>query len=87
MKKFVILLVTFFVGNVMLFAQEMNHPGMEGHAHNASFTKPDAFVANTIIWVSVGVVVVTLILTLKYLFKPKEDSPNHIKNIVLDDGF
>lgn len=72
--------------NGMLFAQEIEK-AQEGHHHAVSFNKPNAFAANVIIWVSVAVVIVTLALTLKYMIWPHEDNPNHIKNIVKDEGF
>lgn len=78
MKKIVTLIICFFVGWGMAFA----HGG-----HKTSFSKPDATVANVIIWVSVSIVLVTLFLSIKYLVKPKENDPNHIKNVVKDEGF
>lgn len=85
MKKIVFLLMGFFLGINKIFAQA----GETAHAdhHSVPFQKPDEIVADTIVWISVAVVVFTLILTLKYLFKPKEDNPDHIKYIVKDEGF
>lgn len=82
MKKYSILLVVFFIGNGLLFAQEK-----AGGHHHAVFTKPDAWIANTVIWVCVAIVLITLVLSIKYLVNPNEDNPNHIKNIVKDEGF
>lgn len=31
------------------------------------------------------IVIVTLVLSIKYLWKPGENSPDHIKNIVIDN--
>lgn len=76
MKKYSILLVVFFIGNGLLFAQEK-----AGGHHHAVFTKPDAWIANT------AIVLITLVLSIKYLVNPNEDNPNHIKNIVKDEGF
>jgi len=78
MKKFVTLLLCFFVGWNTAFA----HGG-----HKVSFSKPDAAAANAIIWISVAIVLVTLFLSIKYLVRPKENDPNHIKNVVRDEGF
>ncbi len=86
MKKIVFLIGGFLLLTGRALAQEAA-PITQASHHNTPFTKPDAYIANTIIWVSVGVVVYTLILTLKYMFKPEEDNPDHIKNIVLDEGF
>jgi len=82
MKKFIILVFISLFSIGTLLAEEAMKQGGEH-----PFSKPDATVANTIVWVSVAVVAVTLVLTLKYLFKPGEDNPDHIKNIVIDEGF
>lgn len=37
-----------------------------------------------IIWSAVVIVGVTLFLSLKFLIKPREDRPGHIKNIVVE---
>lgn len=83
MKKIVFLVLSLFMRVESLLAQEMEH----GDHHKMAFQKPDEWVADTIIWVSVAIVVATLILTLKYLLKPKENDPNHIKNIIIDERF
>lgn len=85
MKKYSLLLLVFLMGGGLLFAQEAAEKS-EGH-HQAVFNKPDALVANTIVWVSVSIVVIALVLSIKYLVKPNEKNPNHIKNIVKDEGF
>lgn len=85
MKKIVFFLLNVFVGLNAVFAQ---HGGHEQGGHgDVSFQKPDQVIADIIIWVSVAVVLITLVLTLKYLFWPKENDPNHIKNIIKDEGF
>lgn len=86
MKKLVILLIIWFFGIKETFAQEHGNIDQGGH-HDVPFQKPDELIADTIVWVSVAVVAVTLFLTLKYLFKPKENNPDHIKNIIKDEGF
>ncbi|PVW15839.1 hypothetical protein [Marixanthomonas spongiae] len=40
-----------------------------------------------ITWGAVVIVGITLFLSLKYLIKPKENDPDHIKNIVKNEGF
>lgn len=82
MKKYLVLAIVFLVGSFSLVAQEMEHG-----EHTVPFNKPDAWIANLVVWVSVGVVFVTLIWTLIYLFKPGEKNPDHIKNIVVDERF
>lgn len=81
MKKIVFLIVA-IMGQTALWAQDMEQEG----EHAMPFNKPDEAVANAIVWVSVVVVAITLILTLKYLIKPGEDNPDHIKNIVTHEG-
>lgn len=46
-------------------------------------TGPQGHVDYIIIWSAVVIVAATLFLSLKYLIRPKENSSNHIKNIVL----
>lgn len=40
-----------------------------------------------IIGVAIITVLITFILSAKYLFKPEEHNPDHIKNIIKDEGF
>lgn len=40
-----------------------------------------------IIGISIMIVLFTLVMSVKYLFKPGENNPEHIKNIVKDEGF
>lgn len=37
-----------------------------------------------IIWSAVVIVAITLFLSIKYLVKPKETAPGHIKNMVIE---
>lgn len=85
MKKYSSLLIVFFLRKGMLFAQKTAEKA-QGH-HHAAFQKPDAWIANTIIWVCVAIVILALVLSIKYLVKPNEGDPKHIKNIVKDEGF
>ena len=80
--KRLLILGLILLGNIgALLAQD------HGGEHKMVFTKPDAAIANIIVWISVGVVVFTLYITLKYIFFPGEKDPNHIKNIVKDEYF
>ncbi len=45
---------------------------------------PQGNVDYLITWSAVVLVTFTLVFSVKYLVKPKEDIPGHIKNIVLD---
>lgn len=85
MKRTIVLMIGFFLGNGFLFAQKAAEK-TKGQ-HHAPFNKPDAFIANTVIWVSVAIVILALVLSIKYLVKPDEGDPKHIKNIVKDEGF
>ncbi len=37
-----------------------------------------------IIWVAIIIVAITLFLSIKYLVRPREDDPAHIKNIIVN---
>ena len=54
---------------------------LEGITHGAG---PQGNLDYIIIWTAVVIVTVTLLLSLKFLIRPNENNPNHIKNIVLD---
>lgn len=58
-----------------------NQPeALQGITHG---TGPQGNMDYIIIWSAVLIVAVTLLLSLKYIFKPRESEVNHIKNIVL----
>lgn len=82
MRKVVILLVLFLNAGLMLGQEGPK----QGHEESMAFNKPDAFIENIVIWVSVAIVIATLYITLKYMFFPGEKDPHHIKNIVTDEG-
>lgn len=85
MKKITTLLVWFFFVQNSLFAQltceKVSPLGTAGADDSKGFM--DA----VIIGIAVIIVLFTLIMSMKYLFKPGEKDPNHIKNIVRDEGF
>jgi len=54
---------------------------LEGITHG---TGPQGNLDYVIIGVAIVIVGITLFLSLKFLIKPNEESPDHIKNIVLD---
>jgi hypothetical protein len=89
MKKIKVLFTVLFVFGFQIASAcdlcKKNQPaGFENITHGAGPSGPmDYF----IIWGSILVVIVTLFLTLKYLIKPKEGNPDHIKNIVTNQGF
>ncbi|MBX2942451.1 MAG: hypothetical protein KF860_08905 [Cyclobacteriaceae bacterium] len=84
MKSFFVLLATVLIpGNA--FACELckkNQPKvLEGITHGPG---PQGDMDYIIIGVAIVIVGITLFLSLKFLIKPDEGNPDHIKNIVLD---
>ena len=85
MKKIIILLVLFLFVQNSLFAQlfcEKVSPVSAGDLQNRNVLL-DAI----IIGIAVIIVLFTLIMSIKFIFKPGEKDPDHIKNIVRDEGF
>ena len=63
---------------------EQNQPEpLKGITHGAG---PQGNVDYAIIIVGIIIVSVTLLYSLKFLLKPSENHPGHIKNIVVDEG-
>lgn len=61
---------------------EKNQPtGMAKVTHGAG---PQGNIDYIITWSAVVIVVVALFLSIKYLVKPKENDPNHIKYSIVD---
>ncbi len=58
-------------------------PAIRGGSAESSNGTMDAM----IIGIAILIVLFTLIMSIKYLFKPGEKNPDHIKNIVKDEGF
>lgn len=89
MKKILsVFAILFFLGNQISWACDVckkNQPaGFENITHGAG---PSGTLDYIIIWVGVIIVVATLFLSVKYLIKPKENNPDHIKYIVKNEGF
>lgn len=89
MKKILsVFTILFFLGNQISWACDVckkNQPaGFENITHGAG---PSGTLDYIIIWVGVIIVVATLFLSVKYLIKPKENNPDHIKYIVKNEGF
>ena len=86
--KTLIITCLFFLGQFMAFACpacKKNQPkGLENITHGAG---PSGNLDYIIIWGVVIIVGFTLFFSLKYLIKPKENDPDHIKNIVKNQGF
>lgn len=74
----------FFIHNSLFaqwFCEKLPATGTGGSSNS------NALMDSIIIGVSIIIVLFTLIMSIKYLFKPGEKDPNHIKNIVKDEGF
>lgn len=88
MKKVTILTLLMLVANQIMFACEVckkNQPkGLENITHG---TGPTGTLDYIITWTAVVIVSVTLFYSIKYLVKPKENNPDHIKNSILNDEF
>lgn len=62
-----------------------NQPkGLENITHGEG---PAGNIDYIITWSAVVLVVITLFFSVKYLVRPKENHPDHIKNIVCDKKF
>lgn len=62
-----------------------NQPkGLENITHGSG---PTGNLDYIITWTAVVIVSVTLFYSIKYLVKPKETNPDHIKNSILNDEF
>ena len=84
MKKFHIVLLVFFASVVQSIACEVCKRNQPELLQNISHgTGPQADSEYYIIGGAVLVVLFTLIYSVKYLLKPGESSPEHIKNMIL----
>lgn len=88
MKKIVpIATVVFLLGQAAWACDvcQKNQPtGFKNITHGAG---PTGTIDYFIMGASVIIVIFTLYLSFKYLIKPKESNPDHIKNIVKNEGF
>lgn len=80
-KRYLVLLILFF--NQSVWAQWYCEPTS---ATNGSSPQSNPMLDAIIIWVAVAIVLFTLFLSIKFLVKPEEKDPNHIKNITKDEG-
>ena len=88
MKKVTLLTFLMLMAHQITFACEIcqkNQPkGLENITHG---TGPTGNLDYIITWTAVVIVSVTLFYSVKYLVKPKENNPDHIKNSILNDEF
>ncbi len=87
MKKNKIFFLILFFSGIKLFACELcekNQPKpLKGLTHG---TGPTGTIDYMIIGIASVIVLVALFLSIKYLVRPREGNPDHIKNIVLDEN-
>ena len=87
MKKYILFLIMILSTGVGAFACDVcegNQPKpLKGITHGVG---PTGNIDYIIIGVASIIVAIALFLSIKYLIKPKEGNPNHIKNIVLDEN-
>ncbi|MDX1363326.1 hypothetical protein [Arenibacter latericius] len=88
MKKYIVLAILFIGYQPILMAcdlcKEKQPKGLENITHGQG---PTGNVDYIITWSAVILVVITLFYSLKFLLRPKESNPDHIKNIVWDQNF
>jgi len=86
--KFLITVLVFFLGHQFALACEVckkqQPAGFENITHGAG---PSGAIDYIIIATATAIVLFTVYLTLKHLFRPCENNPEHIKNIVRNEGF
>lgn len=56
---------------------------LENVTHGAG---PSGMIDYVITWSAIILVCITLFLSIKYLIRPQENNPDHIKNIVLNEN-
>lgn len=88
MKKIIVLTLTFALqGTMRLYActvcKSQQPKVLQGLTHG---TGPESVWDYFIILSSCILVLITLIMSLLYLIKPKEQNPNHIKHLILEDN-
>lgn len=87
MKRNIILFVALFITGFRAFACEVcenNQPEpLKGITHGQG---PTGTLDYIIIGIASVIVLVALFLSIKFLVKPREGNPDHIKNIVLDEN-
>lgn len=85
MKKIILLLLAMMPGLAAMAcpACEKQQPELlKGITHGAGPSGPMDMV---LVWLMVAVVIITLYLSLKWLIKPGEKAPDHIKRFILNN--
>ncbi len=86
MKRFLIILILFLINypNVLRACEvcQNNQPKMlKNITHGTGSQGNTDYI---IIWSAVVIVAVTLFFSIKFLIRPKEAAPDHIKNITIE---
>ncbi len=89
MKKYILISTLFFLAyQPTILACDLckkNQPkGLENITHGEG---PSGNIDYIITWSAIVLVAITLFFSIKYLIRPKENRPDHIKNIVWDKNF
>lgn len=87
-KTFSLIALLFFFSQPLAWACDVcktqQPKGFENITHGSG---PTGFLDYVIMVAAALVVLATIYLCIKYLFKPEKNCPDHIKNIVLNEGF
>jgi len=84
-RKTLLTITALFISAIVLACPvcEGNQPkGFENITHGQG---PDGNIDYVIMFVAIIIVGYTLIMSIKYLVKPKENNKNHIKNLVVNE--
>ena len=87
-KRFLLFTGLFFLGQFITFACDVckkNQP--TGFEYITDGAGPSGDLDYYIIWGGIIIVAFTFFYSLKYLIRPKESKPDHIKTIVRNEGF
>lgn len=85
MKNKIMLLVVLLIGSIATacpLCKEKQPAGFENITHGEG---PDGNMDYVIMWTAIVIVGYTLIMSIKYLVRPKEGQQDHIKNIIVQD--
>lgn len=85
MKKGLILTLLLLCISVLVYAcpvcDKQQPKVLQGISHGAG---PDGNLDYAIVWLAVGIVLLSLFYTIKWMIRPGEKNNNHIKNTILN---
>ncbi|WP_194850727.1 hypothetical protein [Nonlabens antarcticus] len=85
MKNKITLIVALLIGTIGMacpVCKEKQPAGFENITHGQG---PEGNIDYIIMWSAIVIVGYTLIMSIKFLVKPKENQKDHIKNLVVED--